>query len=68
MVQELCEEFRTRAGGSIICRDLLGTEGRDTAATPADRTKAYYEKRPCVELVGEAADILDAYIKAHPIA
>lgn len=67
-VQELCAQFRQRAGGSIICRDLLGVDGRDTTATPADRTKAYYEKRPCVELVGEAADILDAYIKKNPIA
>lgn len=68
MVQELCARFRKRAGGSILCRDLLGAEGRDTAATPADRTQAYYEKRPCVELVGEAADILEQWIKKHPIA
>ena len=67
MIQALCEEFRTRAGGSIICRDLLGGEGKDTAATPAARTEAYYKKRPCAELVGEAADILEAYIKKNPI-
>ncbi len=67
MIQELCEEFRKRAGGSIICRDLLGGEGKDTDATPTPRTEAYYKKRPCAELVGEAADILDAYIKTHPL-
>lgn len=65
-VQELCAEFRARAGGSIICRDLLGAEGKDTAAIPSDRTAAYYKKRPCAELVGEAADILAAYIEANP--
>ena len=65
MIQELCAEFRKRAGGSIICRDLLGAEGRDTTAEPAERTEAYYKKRPCVELVGEAADILEGWIEAH---
>ena len=68
MIQTLCEEFRSRSGGSIICRDLLGNDGRDTAPTPADRTDTYYKKRPCVELVGEAADILEGWIKTHPIA
>ncbi len=66
-VQELCARFRERAGGSIICRDLLGAEGKDTASTPADRTEAYYKKRPCAELVGEAADILEKWIETHPL-
>lgn len=62
-VQALCAEFRARAG-SIICRELLDSdEGKDTAHTPSARTEAYYKKRPCAELVGEAADILDAYIR-----
>ena len=68
MIQALCNEFRARSGGSIICRDLLGSEGKDTAATPAARTESYYQKRPCAELVGEAADILDEWIKAHPLS
>ena len=64
-VQEICASFRERAG-SIICRELLNEDGTDHAPTPTARTTAYYQKRPCVELVGEAADILDGYIKAHP--
>lgn len=67
VVQELCAIFRERAGGSIICRDLLGAEGKDTAHTPSDRTETYYKKRPCAELVGEAADILEKWIKEHPV-
>ncbi len=67
VVQELCAIFRERAGGSIICRDLLGAEGKDTTSTPSDRTEAYYKKRPCVELVGIAANILEEWIKGHPI-
>ena len=67
LVRALCDEFRKRAGGSIICRDLLGSEGKDTTATPAARTEEYYKKRPCAELVGEAVDILEAYIKENPL-
>lgn len=66
-VQALCALFRERAGGSIICRDLLGSEGKDTASTPSDRTAAYYQKRPCIELVGIAAEILENYINEHPV-
>ena len=66
-VQTLCERFRQQAGGSIICRDLLGIEGKSTDSTPSDRTAAYYQKRPCAELVGVAADILDKWIAEHPV-
>ena len=66
-VQEICGEFRNRVG-SIICRDLLDEDGQSTTHTPAARTEAYYQKRPCAELVGEAAEIIEAYILAHPIA
>ena len=65
-VQDICAEFRNRVG-SIICRELLKEDGKDTAHTPSDRTETYYKKRPCAELVGEAADILDTYIKEHPV-
>ncbi len=63
-VQELCAEFKARTGGSMICRDLLGADGagRDTAPTPDARTDAYYNKRPCAELVGDAAEILEAWL------
>ena len=67
-VQKLCASFRERCGGSIICRELLAEEGKDTKPTPDARTEAYYQKRPCAELVGEAAEIIEAYILAHPIA
>ncbi len=68
-VQELCRAFRERCGGSIICRELLGeSEGKDAAPTPSARTEAYYKKRPCAEIVGEAASIVEEWIAAHPIA
>ncbi|MBE6555949.1 MAG: C_GCAxxG_C_C family protein [Ruminococcaceae bacterium] len=64
-VQELCAEFRSRCGGSMICRELLGEIGNDMAPKPDARTADYYKKRPCAELVGEAADILESYIATH---
>lgn len=65
-VQEVANEFR-RENGSVVCRELLGLsiKGADSPV-PEPRTDAYYKKRPCVELVGMSADILEKYIKSHP--
>lgn len=63
-VQELAGEFREK-NGSIICRELLGLEGRDSSYVPSERTKEYYKKRPCVELVGDAAEIFEKYLSSH---
>ena len=59
-IQELAARFRSEAG-SIICRELLGADGRDNGAVPSERTEVYYKKRPCADLVKLAADILDHY-------
>ena len=61
LVQSLAGRFREK-NGSIVCRELLG----DTSAprtTPEPRTAEYYKKRPCVELVGDAAEILEDYLR-----
>jgi len=63
-VQEVAGAFKT-ANGSIICRELLG-EKAPVTATPEPRTPEYYKKRPCADLVGMAADILDDYIERNP--
>ena len=64
-IQEMAKEFERR-NGSIVCRELLGLSEKHDAPTPEARTAEYYKKRPCVELVGDSAEILDEYIKAHP--
>lgn len=65
-IQALAKEFE-RENGSIICRQLLGlSEGKDTPA-PERRGDAYYKKRPCAELVGMAAEIMERYIGEHPV-
>jgi len=65
-IQFLAKEFESR-NGSIVCRQLLGlSEGKDAPA-PEQRTDAYYKKRPCAELVGIAAAIMEQYIMENPI-
>lgn len=65
-VQELAAQFK-KENGSIVCRELLGIdgEGSDTAYVPSQRTKEYYEKRPCPKLAGFAARLLAEYVIAH---
>lgn len=61
-IQALAKEFE-RQNGSIVCRELLALrqKHRDDP-TPEARTEAYYAGRPCVELVGNAAEILENYL------
>ena len=60
-VQKLALEFKNR-NGSYVCRDLLKIQG-SSVPVPDARTAEYYKKRPCVKLVGDAAEILEAYLK-----
>jgi C_GCAxxG_C_C family probable redox protein len=64
-VQAVCEDFR-QMNGSIIRRELLALSENPEAAkdvVPAnvsERTPQFYKKRPCSELVYEAAGIVAA--------
>lgn len=60
LIQDLAAQFKIE-NGSIICRELLGLEGKDKNYVPSERTNEYYKKRPCAELVGQAAEILESY-------
>ena len=60
-VQELARRFEEQ-NGSIVCRDLLGLSVKKEEATPSQRTEEYYKKRPCKEIVGCAAEILENYL------
>lgn len=61
-IQALAREFE-KQNGSIICRELLALrqKHRDDP-TPEARTEAYYAGRPCAELVGIAAEILENHL------
>ena len=59
-VREGFGKFKEK-NGSYICKELLS--GEPIGGDPAERTKAYYKKRPCVELVGDAAEICEQLLK-----
>lgn len=63
LIQDMAERFREK-NGSIVCRELLGLkkDGADSPA-PSPRTAEYYKKRPCVEIVRCAAQIMDDIIQ-----
>ena len=65
-VQSLAADFE-KENRSIVCRELLGLAVKREAPTPEARTAEYYQKRPCKELVGDAAELLEKYIAEHPI-
>lgn len=57
LVQQMAAEMRTVNGGSIICKELLGLKAAEGVPQPEARTGTYYQRRPCPEIVGNAAEI-----------
>jgi C_GCAxxG_C_C family probable redox protein len=62
LIQSLAVQFKTE-NDSIICRDLLGLSVQVDSPIPEARTESYYQKRPCIEFVRNATEILDQFIK-----
>ena len=56
LVQELAVQFKEE-NGSLICSELLGIAPKPQNPMPEARTKAYYQKRPCAEMVASAVRI-----------
>ena len=64
LVQEMAAAFRERNGGSIVCADLLGLHGRTPEGpVPSARTEEFYKKRPCPEIIRNAAVIVAEKMK-----
>lgn len=57
LIQKLSHRFKEK-NGSIICRELLGLDVKQDSPEPDARTEDYYKKRPCIELVKCAAEII----------
>lgn len=64
-IQELAKRFAAE-NGSIVCRELLGQTEKHDSPVPEQRTTEYYRKRPCAELVGCAAEILEEFLSENP--
>ena len=65
-IKELARRFE-ETHGSIVCREMLGLSVKHDAPTPEARTNEYYKKRPCPDIVGDAAEILEKYIEENPV-
>lgn len=61
-IQELAKAFEEK-NGSIVCREILGLTQKHQSPVPEERTAEYYKKRPCKKLCGDAAEILESFIK-----
>ena len=61
LIQTLAQQFKEE-NNSIICRELLGLDSEGNSYIPEKRTVEYYQSRPCIELVGHAARIMDEII------
>ena len=60
-VQKLTNAFREQ-NGTIYCKELLGLtkkQQEEETAEPAARTEEYYRKRPCLQLIRMAAELLE---------
>lgn len=62
LVREFAERFKEQ-NSSIICRELLRGVIVSEGGDPEERTKDYYEKRPCPMLARCAAQILDEMLE-----
>ena len=58
LVQRLAARFRPENGRSV-CRELLGLTSKELSPEPTPRTAEFYRKRPCGDLVYQAASLLE---------
>lgn len=67
LIQRLAGAFRQETG-SLLCRDLLGLdpEGQPVSPVSEARTPAYYQQRPCADLVALAAAQLAQELASAP--
>lgn len=57
LVREFCDRF-TQRHCSIICREMIKDLAKNKGAVPDERTAEYYQKRPCLRVIEDAAEIL----------
>ncbi len=53
-VRLIVDEFK-KTNSSIVCKELLGLSSAEKSSIPEARTPEYYQKRPCVKIVEDAA-------------
>ncbi len=66
ITQELLLKFEERFG-SLTCRNLLNLNVKHDDPNPSPRDHSFFAKRPCPELIGGAAEILEEYLNNNVI-
>ncbi len=61
-IRKVLADFEQETG-SIVCRELLSLKEKESNPTPEARTQAYYQKRPCAELVYLSAKCVEEYLE-----
>lgn len=61
LIQSLAFRFKEQ-NGSYICRELLGLDAGPDDPAPEARNEAYYQARPCADLVACAAGLIEETI------
>jgi len=64
--QELLRIFENKYG-SLTCRVLLNLTQKHDDSKPSDRDSSFYLKRPCLELIGGASEILEKFLQEKGI-
>ena len=59
LIRQLAKDFEEK-NGSILCKVLTGLD--NSSHVPEPRTGEYYQKRPCADLVYDAAELLEKMI------
>ena len=54
LVRQIMDEFK-KTNHSIVCKELLGLVEAEKSSAPEARTPEYYQKRPCIKIVEDAA-------------
>jgi len=60
--QQLLRIFEKKYG-SLTCRVFLNLNNMHDDPKPSERDNNFYNKRPCLELIGGAAEILENFLK-----
>ena len=64
--QEILKIFENRYG-SLRCGALLNLKEKHSGPKPSERDHSFFDKRPCPELIGGAAEILESFLKERSL-
>lgn len=64
--QEILKIFENKYG-SLTCRRLLNLDIKHDDPKPSERDHSFFINRPCPELIGGAAELLESFLKERSL-